>query len=271
MKPKRQKHDYTSELELKSLLIRTKNKKQEKGFSHKYNSVINKYIRTFVKLNNTKYEKNSKKFRQKINLKAKLKDRIVILSEVTNINKFSHERFGEIILLMIKSILTKPNFSGYTYKTDFYSDAIHKILKYLHNFNHKLISVRSGTFVNSFAYISQIIHNSVVYIIKQKKKEQIEIAKQVSREIVDNNLNIIDHHKRNASTMDAGFEHSKEDIKEYRLGLDDNILASIKEILEDTVEGVKPVIYYPGAAHISMEDYNKIRPLLKTASIIQYK
>jgi len=270
MSKKRQTHNYTSELELKSLLIRVKNK-NEKEFSKRYNSLINKYVGTHTKLTNMKYPKLSPKIQKRKILRRHLKDRIVQLSEETNIDKLSYERFGEVILLMIKHILTKPNFSRYTYKTEFYSDAIHKILKYLHNFNHKLISERTNVEVNAFAYISQIIHNSIVYIIKQKKKEQDSINQQVSNEIIDHNLNIIDHRRLNASTYgdDIGFE--KEKTTEYKLGLEDNIVPSIKEILEDTVTEEKVIIRYPGAYKITMEEYDEIKPLLKRCSILAYK
>ena len=124
-------HNYTSELELKSLLIRIKNKRAGMVCS-KDNRRINKYIKWHTKINETKHANPKKKKALKTHLKAK----IVSLSEQTSVDTPSYERFGEIILLMIRKILTKPQFSGYTYKDDFYSDAIFKILKYLDNFNH---------------------------------------------------------------------------------------------------------------------------------------
>ena len=80
---------------------------------------------------------------------------------------------------MINRIMTKPQFSGYTYKDDFTSDAVFKILKYLDNFDHTLISKTSGQHVNAFAYITQIIHNSIMYIINTKKAEQDFIKSQI--------------------------------------------------------------------------------------------
>jgi len=271
MKPIRQKHNYTSELELKSLLIRCKNKKN-KVQNEKYNRVINKYVKWYTKINNSDYEKTSEVIQRRKILKQKIKDRIVKLSELTSIDAKSNDRFGEIILLMIKSILTKPNFSGYTYHTEFYSDAIGKILKYLHNFNHMMISERSGTFVNSFAYISQIIHNSIIFVINDKKKEQHHINKQITNEIISNNLNIADHKKDlNKSTIhnefpDIGFQ--KEEVKTYKLT--DNIIPGILEILANAVDNERPLIYYPDNVILTMEDYNTLKPLLKRASIIRY-
>ena len=182
-KNKKMKHNYTSELELKSLLIRIKNKRFEKG-TLKSNSIINKYICWHTIINSNKQIKDVSK-RNK--LKHKIKSKIVEYSEQTVCDKDSYERFGEIILLMVKKILTKPQFSGYTYKDDFYSDAIYKILKYLHNFDHLKISERTGQTVNAFAYISQIIHNSIIFIINSKNKEKQKIQEYIKNEQVQHN------------------------------------------------------------------------------------
>ena len=288
MKKKRQKHNYTSELELKSLLIRLKNRKVGYG-DEKNNDKINKYIKLFNKINDKKYSKESNLTQKKNILKYKIKDKVVALSEECYLNTESYERFGQIILLMISKVLTKPNFSGYTYRDDFFSDAIHKILKYHHNFNHKMISQRSGTVVNSFAYISQIIHNSVIYIINTKKKEQINIKKQVSMEIIDHNLNIKDHeHCLKSSYYSEEYLDSIEEVREIII----EDLDLIEEVSEDfdgdedstiyyplvdfidelDLDNQKTVIYYPATYRISMDEYNDLQPHLKSnLSIIRMK
>lgn len=178
--PKRQVHNYTSELELKSLLIRIKNTRVPGEFikGEKINNRINRAIGIHTTLNNKKY-KDSDIQRSRVVLRNKVRDHVVQESEKVLINDSSYERFGEIILLMINRILTKPQFSGYTYRDDFYSDAVYKVVKYLHNFNHNLISERTGLPVNAFAYISQYIHNSVLYIIGKKKKENDSIRELI--------------------------------------------------------------------------------------------
>jgi len=285
MKPKRQKHNYTSELELKSLLIRSKNKRLFKNTESsqkntRINRQINRYIKTYTKLNNKKYEKFSEKLQKRKHLKTYMKNRIISLSESVFIDFDSNERFGNVILLMIKSILTKPNFSGYTYQTEFYSDAISKILKYLHNFDHTLISKITKTNVNSFAYISQIIHNSIIFVINKKKKEQNDINKQVSNEILSNNLSIMDHRKElNKSTIyddneSLGFEN--DDKKIYKLSEVDDIVEKVEEIIKNRPENEHSIIYYPKYKNsnnelniITMEQYNKLHPLLKSVDIIR--
>lgn len=270
MKKERYKHNYTSEMELKSLLIRVKNKNFNKDIEDtKHNKRINKYIILFNKLNDKKY-KDSEITTRKNDIKRRIKYKIIKLSEVTKVDDKSYNRFGEIILLMIKKILTKPQFSGYTYRDDFYSDAIHKILKYLHNFDHTLISEISGTEVNAFAYISQIIHNSVLYIINTKNKELNEIKKQTQAGFFNAALSSIDmkyleQQKMNESKYVSGFE-KVDDKREIFLTLKDiqKYDSLYNYIIENELENVK--IKYTDY-RISMDEYNLLKPLLKTIEI----
>lgn len=269
MTQKRKKHNYTSELELKSLLIRIKNKKaeDENDTTEYLNTRINKYIGWFTKINAKKYKVPTKRNK----LKAKLKERIVRDSEISKIDTKSYERFGQIILLMIKNILKKPQFSGYTYKDDFYSDSVYKILKYLHNFNHKLISERTGAPVNAFAYISQIIHNSILYIINTKKIENNRLKNQIGMEMVKHDLTI----KRNdvqTSTYIPETTVVQETIifKEIKTTLVDEVLKIVKR--DDFNDIDEWFIKYPKSYKISFDEYNELKPLLNgTISITQIR
>jgi len=269
MKKKRIQHNYTSELDLKSMLIRIKNWKGGKGFSEHKNKTINKYINWYVKINHKKYPRHSPMIHKKLLVKNKIKQRVIELSEITNIDKKTYEHFGDTILLMIRHILTKPNFSGYTYKIEFYSDAVYKILKYLHNFNHDLISKRSGVKVNAFAYISQIIHNSIVFVINSKKREQERIKERISNEIIDKHLNIHDNRREFKSTINSKLEFNQELPKEFKLDLKTSTLYQEIEKIQIKEKG-KIVIYYPSSYKISMDEYNKLKPLLKNISIVRY-
>ena len=257
-KSKKQKHNYTSELELKSLLIRVKNKKSNSPITdEKYNSKINKYIIWHTKINNKKYQYPQR--RNKI--KAKLKAKIIELSEKTAIDSRSYEQFGAIILLMIKNILKKPNFSGYTYRDDFYSDSVHKILKYLHNFDHTMISEKSGQPVNSFAYISQYIHNSFVYIINTKKKENHNIMKQVAIESLNYNLQIKNEEQYNQSSFEVLKNEITETIKLNNIKT--TLVDEILKLQDDFEKFTRVEIIYPKSYLISLDEYDKLKPLLK--------
>lgn len=264
----RQKHDYTCELELKSLLIREKNSKLElQNNSIRTNKRINELINLFVKLNTDKFQKslNSKKVKS---LQNKIKDTIIKRSELVSIDRFSHERFGEIILLMIKNILKKPNFSGYTWKEDFYSDATYRVLKYLHNFNHTKTSEKTGQSVNAFSYISQIIHNSIVYIINTNNQEiditdklsqtegeelGIEKVKTLDKTSISEKINekfIIQKQDLSntslfnllsefvdSSNYDKDFNYSFEYPKDYLISLDE--FAKLRDILKGNISIIK--------------------------------
>lgn len=256
---KRQKHNYTSELELKSLLIRIKNDRAN-ILNTKNNKKINKYIAWHTAMNAKKYDAPAKRNIVKNNVKAK----IIQLSENTSVDKQSYERFGEIILLMIKNILTKPQFSGYTYKDDFYSDAIYKILKYLHNFDHTLISERSGIEVNAFAYISQIIHNSVLFILNSKKKEAEMIKKQVDMEHLNHNLELAIYETLvdTAYTKNYDTENSITEIIVLK-NVQTDLVNELKK-LEHEIERVQKLeVHYPADYRISFDEYNILKHMLK--------
>lgn len=264
------KHNYTSELELKSLLIRIKNDREDIGTTD-HNKRINKYIKWHTIINNKKYFQPAKR-----NIvKNHLKEKIVELSELTRTDQNSYERFGEIILLMVKNILKKPQFSGYTYKDDFYSDAVYKILKYLHNFNHLLISDISGTNVNAFAYISQIIHNSVLFIINKKKKDTNDLRKYISLE-----QTIDEPCQNNQDVTQDWYSNVKEPQIETDLIIETIHLKKIKTNLVDELNKLSKEIdrvnrldiVYPADYQISFDEYNLLKDLLKgKVSIIRAK
>lgn len=269
-KNSRQKHDYTCELELKSLLIREKNSKLElQNNSIRTNKRINELINLFVKLNTDKFQKslNSKKVKS---LQNKIKDTIIKRSELVSIDRNSHERFGEIILLMIKNILKKPNFSGYTWKEDFYSDATYRVLKYLHNFNHTKTSEKTGQSVNAFSYISQIIHNSIVYIINTNNQE-IDITDKLSQtegeELGIEKVKTLD--KTSISEkINEKFIIQKQDLSNTSLF---NLLSEFVDS-SNYDKDFNYTFEYPKDYLISLDEFAKLRDILKgNISIIKAK
>lgn len=259
------KHNYTSELELKSLLIRIKNERANIGTT-KNNTKINKYIDWHTKINNKKY-----KYPTKRNIvKTHVKENIVTLSEDTRVDEKSYERFGEIILLMIKNILKKPQFSGYTYKDDFYSDAVYKILKYLHNFDHTKNSKITNQPVNAFAYISTIIHNSIIFILNQKKKENELVKKQVEMEKLNHNyeyeytsyhIDTCDKHAQ--GMMDSNDELGEITQKIHITKIDGDLYNTVNKMNISVDDKDKITIIYPSDYRIQFDEYNMLKDLLK--------
>lgn len=258
----RNSHDYTDELELKSLLIRIKNQKLEvPDITEEYNTRINKYIKWYVAIKNTKY----KDPKRRNVVKLKLKNAIITLSEQTIVDTRSYQRFGEIILLMIGKIITKPNFSGYTYRDDFYSDAVYKILKYLHNYNHLMISKRTGFLVNAFSYISQYIHNSIIFIIKGKNKDRDKI-KKFTEHVIGNS----DRHKYvvndNVQFEDSLYNEETYENQFYLLYIENSLAEELGNLITmgidiNTLHHLE--IHYPKDYDIGFEEYNEIRSQYK--------
>ena len=149
------KHKYTNEIELKSLLIRNKNKSNDV----KVDLDLNAKIRVLLE----HPEKN--------------KDEIIELSEQTGIDDVGITRLYKIVDIMCDHIMSKPNFSGYSWKDDFKSEAFFRVFKYCTSFDHKKVSKISGTRVNAFAYISQIIFNSILKVINKNNKEAQDLEK----------------------------------------------------------------------------------------------
>lgn len=99
----------------------------------------------------------------------------------------SKEKFGVMLLLIIKNLATMPSFSGYSdnWKTDFFSNAIEKTLLYLDNFDENLLSKRTGKKSNAFAYVTQISFNAFVNIINIRKKEEEFLKDTISLEVAN--------------------------------------------------------------------------------------
>lgn len=195
------KHHYTNELELKSLLIRIKKTRKEDGTvkssqtnartdkeTTAKNNTINKYIKWYTRILNARAKSLCNPSKAK-KVQVHLRDKVIKLSEECCIDKCSYERFGKVIMEMIKHIMTKAQFRGYSYQDDFTSDAVYKILKYLDNFDHTKMSAISGQSVSAFSYITQIIHNAFLFIILKKKKDQEFITEQMIMKRSDMGLN----------------------------------------------------------------------------------
>lgn len=190
--------EYTNELELKSILIRIKNarskfntsrsaytKTDDSPKSELDNRLINKYIKWYKKVLNGESSAKARK------VQADLKSRIIRYSESVCVDKKTYEKFGYIILLIIQNITKQGKFRGYSYQDDFVSDSVYRILKYLDNFDHTKVSQKSGQCVNAFAYISQIIHNSIVFVINKNKAFQDFIFEETFMKKIENGANPI--------------------------------------------------------------------------------
>ena len=210
---------------------------------------LNNNRKTDIKRIDKYIAKHSKSKSQK--LKKLLREYIVKIAERNIIDKISYERFGELVLLIIKNILKKPKFSGYTYRDDFYSDSTDKIFRYLKNFNHTMISKITGQQVNSFSYLSQYVHNSIIFIINTKNTEKAEVEKYVNT------------YNENIRLLYNESEYIQKD-KEFNL-----YISKIKKTLFDDILDLTNEynnfnilnLFYPEDYKISLNEYKKLKDL----------
>ena len=236
MKPQRQRHDYTNEVELKSLVIRERNKALKQG-TESNNELINDLISQYLKTKDTK-----------------IRDSIIELSKQTTIDKESHERFGEIILLMIRRILTKPNYAGYSWVDEFYSTSCYRIFKYIHNFDCDKTSKRTGQSVNAFSYITQIITMSILEVINKFNKAKTETEKMAKMHNIEHGIEV----SQNESTYTTEKQVSKDIIIDYDFGA---LHEELKKIVNEQNCDIN--VYYPKDYLISFDEYAIIQEILK--------
>lgn len=213
---------------------------------------INKYIIKHHKSKNQKY-------------KRILRDYITTIAERTVIDKESYERFGELVLLIIKNILKKPKFSGYTYRDEFYSDSTDKIFRYIKNFNHKLISEISNQPVNAFSYISQYVHNSILFIINTNKNES-----ELRQTYLGNYDNADETH--NYSKYQTPQSNIELELGEVKSG---KLIEEIKKIICKDELYDNYTFIYPKNYNISLDEYKDFHKfkedISSTISIIRNK
>lgn len=212
-----------------NILLNRKNKKSDE-------IRLKKYIQKHIKSKSQKHRRI-------------LRDAIVTLSDRNIINKTDYERFGEMVLLIIKNILKKPKFSGYSYRDEFYSDSTDKIIRYLKNFNHRMISKITGQYVNAFSYLSQYVHNSIVHIIKTNNIEKEELENYVNT--YNENLTLI----FNESSYYKEEKELQYELKKIKKSLYEDILNLTDEFSK--YDSVK--VQYPKDYIISIEEYNKLK------------
>lgn len=216
-----------------------------------------------------------------------LQQAIELLKEEGIVENYSKEQFGIMILKIVQKLATRPNFGGYTesWKHDFYSNALEKILAYaINNIDLEMISPRSGERVKVFAYITQIASNAFIEVINKRKEEQNMIMeKLIPFE------DFYSHVKKYYNPVYEKIKEDKEDadiklgyvednngtpfydsegtlIGTYRLTQDSETLGnwgpSVYTILKKYRKRTDKIkIVYPEAYKMSMDEYNNINSL----------
>ena len=222
VKRKRMNHHYLLEPVLSSELILINNAKllQDKPELYNNNSIdrINILRDQFIDLDQRAEQGESGLQKQKRICRDELRD----LSSETFVDRDT-ELFGKMITTMADKIVTRPQFSGYTFKEEMKSLAIEHILKYTWKFDPYKQSELSGQYISAFAYISTIIFNACIATINKFTLEQKK-AKEDFQE-----LQKLVHRDPNCSTIGPDFEEVNRSINLPNLE-QNSLLSMIKSI-----------------------------------------
>lgn len=135
--------------------------------------------------------------------KRVIRDQIRDLSTVTFVDRDTN-LFGKMITTMADRIVTRPQFSNYTFKDDMKALGIQHILLYSWKFDPYKQSKITGQYISAFAYISTIIFNAAIATINKHHLEQ----KKAKDDFLEHQKLI--HRDVNRSTFGADFENPKE-------------------------------------------------------------
>lgn len=174
---------------------------------------------------------------------------------------YNKERFGAMIMLIINRVLTRPNFSGYSWKEDFISSSVEKILSYtVNNFNATGISPKSGQPFKAFAYITEIIMRACWEIINNKKAEATFINDHIiPLESLTTSISRV--HKESTLTYEETHEISLNlQYDEGKLVADGIEYNSVYDCIKANKDK-KLKIVYPIEYFISLDEYKQINDL----------
>jgi len=108
--------------------------------------------------------------------------------------------FGSMVNMMADKIITRPQFSNYTFKDEMKSLALQHIFKYTWKFDPYKKSEITGQYISAFAYISTIIFNACIATINQFNKDQ-----QKNKAMFLEHQKLV-HRDSNSSTYGPDFE-----------------------------------------------------------------
>ena len=120
------------------------------------------------------------------------------------------------------------------------------------NFNHNLISKITGQSVNAFSYISQYVHNSILFIINTQKTES---------EAIQNFINSYNAEISEESNISKYENNIKEYIKEFTK-IKSKLITEIKNELDNLHPKLNEytdfIFIYPSDYKINLEEYKEI-------------
>ncbi len=179
--------------------------------------------------------------------KRKLRNKIRDYSIQTYVYR-DKNLFGEMILLMLDKLLTRPNFVNYNYKNEMKSLAIEHILKYTWKFDPYRKSEISGQYISAFTYITTIAFNAFVATINKHNKEK----EKIKQDFLETQKLL--HREPNRSKIEEEYSLPKKEVIFNNINKD--LFSLIKMIILDEKD---ILVKIPENYHISLEEYEKIK------------
>jgi len=279
------KHHYLYEPILMSEIILFNNakklKKDESLYNDQYLEELERYRDFAVELERKKLkdlDKKIDKYQIQIDLnehrnlqeiKRFIKKRIKELSQKTYVYR-DENIFGTMISLMADKILTKPQFSNYTFKDEMKGLGIEYVLRYIYRFDPDKTSDRTNSPVSAFAFISTILFSGILQTINKFKKDQEKLKKEIEerrsfQKKTDEEINKSRVYEKDYE--DIEFKEIKIEIKDLYKHATDNKL--YREMKFYTIK--EPTCFLiPSSYKITEKDYDYIIKYKYAISIKRY-
>ena len=249
------KHSYLLEPILNSELILINNAKKIKDYPNLINEEhLNEIEELREKYIALEYRTdNGETGLQKV--KKATRDRLRDVSFITYTDR-NRDLFGQMITTMTQKIVTRPQFSNYTFKDEMQSLAIEYILKYTWKFDPYRTSTITGQYISSFAYISTIIFNACIATINKFNKEQ-----QKAKEDFLEHQKLI-HRDPNESTIGPDFSEPTRTINFVTL-TEGDLIKKLKQVtINEETE-----VFIPKEYKITTKDYDFVMKYAYNISI----
>ena len=181
--------------------------------------------------------------------KKEVRNKIRDLSSKTYVYRDT-DLFGKMINTMADRILTRPQFSNYTFKEDMKGLGIEYVLKYCWNFDAYKTSTISKQSVSAFAYISTIIFNGIIQVINSFNKDQEKMKAQIQER------QKLIHKDPNVSTYQPEYENVV--YKEIYVNFDDLLHKPLIKIMKKYTINSPTRFHIPKEYIITEDDYHYI-------------
>jgi len=156
--------------------------------------------------------------------------------------------FGEMILLMLDKLLTRPNFVNYNYKNEMKSLAVEHILKYTWKFDPYRKSEINGQYISAFTYITTIAFNAFVATINKFNKEK----EKIKQDFLETQKLL--YREPNTSKIEEEYSIPKKEVIFNHI--DKDLFSLLNMIVLDEKD---ILVKIPENYKISLEEYEKIK------------